>query len=435
MRVCVVGLGRVGLTLAVQLAHKGHEVLGADIDRGRVELVEKGATPFVDEPLLDERLPRAVTASRLTASVDTAAQVAKSEAVIMVVPVGLDDKRCADFAALDAAAGAVAAGLQRRSVVICESTVPVGTTRGRLTPLLEGGSGLAAGRDFFVAYSPERVSAGRIFEDLGRYPKLVGGIDEESGARAVALYESALDFDVRPDLARENGVWNLGSAESAEFVKLAEGAYRYVNIALANELARAADGAGVDVHAAIDAANSQPFSHIHDPGISIGGHCIPVYPDLLRHGSPEAPLLTAARTVNESMPGYAIELLTQAIGSLAGRKVAILGLSYRAGVKDARRSGAFALATALTRSGAEPCVHDPWYSDAELEALGLVPYRLGDRCDAAILHTAHAEYAHLSCADLPGAAVLIDGRNASGPDGARGLRTLVVGRGKVTRRP
>src|SRR5205807_1393956 len=261
------------------------------------------------------------------------------------------------------------------------------------------------------------------------YPKLVGGIDESCASRAVALYESALDFETRPELPRPNGVWNLGPAESAEMAKLAEAAYRHVNIALANELAQAAEAQGVDLHTVIEAANSQAFSHLHQPGISIGGHCMPVYPYLLRESHPGARLLAAASVVNESMPAYALELLQRALGPLRGRKVAILGLAYRPGVRDNRGSGAFALTEGLLASGAHPCVHDPWYSTSELEALGPVPYTLGEPCDAAILHTAHPEYRGLPQSELPGAVVLVDGRHMWDGSGPPGLETLVIGGG------
>jgi nucleotide sugar dehydrogenase len=431
MRICVVGLGRIGLTLAVQFAQRGHHVFAADTDHGRVEAVSEGRNPFPDEPLLAERLAQAVQAGRVTVSTDSAAQSSMSSAVVVVVPLGLDARKRPCFDALDAATEQVARGLRRGSLVVYETTVPVGTTRGRLTPCLERCSGLSVGRELFVAYSPERVSAGRIFDDLRRYPKLVGGIDAASASRAVALYESGLVFEARPELSKPNGVWNLGPAESAEMAKLAEAAYRHVNIALTNELAQAADAQGVDLYAVIEAANSQPFSHLHEPGISIGGHCIPVYPYLLRESHPEGPLLAAASAVNESMPNYALGLLQRAVGPLRGKKVAILGLAYRPGVRDARGSGAFALAAGLLAAGAHPCIHDPRYSTAEVEALGLEPYVLGEPCDAAILHTAHPEYRGLSQSELPGAVVCVDGRRMWDGSGPPGLETVVIGGGTL----
>ena len=161
--------------------------------------------------------------------------------------------------------------------------------------MLEQGSGLTAGRDFHLVFSPERVLTGRVFADLRRYPKLVGGLDEAGATKAREFYEAVLEFDERPDLDRPNGVWDLGSAEAAELAKLAETTYRDVNIGLANQFARFADRHGIDVHQVIDASNSQPYSHIHRPGIAVGGHCIPIYPRLYLWNDPDATVVRAAR--------------------------------------------------------------------------------------------------------------------------------------------
>ena len=161
-------------------------------------------------------------------------------------------------------------------MVCYETTLPIGTTRTRFAPVLEKTSGLTCGSDIFIAYSPERVFSGRIFADLRAYPKLVGGLDPISADRAVAFYERILDFDDRDDLSRQNGVWNLGKAEAAEMAKLAETTYRNVNIALANEFALHAEELELDAYSIIEASNSQPFSHIHQPGIAVDrwcGHC------------------------------------------------------------------------------------------------------------------------------------------------------------------
>ncbi len=181
------------------------------------------------------------------------------------------------------------------------------------------GSGLRLGDDLFVCHSPERVFSGRIFEDLRKYPKLIGGLDDPSSKRAAEFYEAVLDFDERPDLARGNGVWDLGSVEAAELAKLAETTYRDVNIALANTFAMYADSIGVDVFGVIEASNSQPFSHVHQPGIAVGGHCIPVYPRFYLSGDPSASLVAVARDVNETMPGYAVSVLSSMLESIAGR--------------------------------------------------------------------------------------------------------------------
>src|SRR5690242_18226462 len=210
---------------------------------------------------------------------------------------------------------------------------------------------------------------GRVFEDLRKYPKLVGGMSEAGAAKAVAFYEAVLDFDERPDLKRPNGVWDLGSAEAAELAKLAETTYRDVNIGLANQFARFADTAGIDIYQVIEASNSQPFSHIHRPGIAVGGHCIPVYPRFYTHNDPTASVVLSARQANSEMPAYAVGMLEGALGSLEGMKVAVLGISYRGGVKETAFSGVYPTVEALKARGARVVVHDPMYDAREVEQL------------------------------------------------------------------
>jgi nucleotide sugar dehydrogenase len=425
--VTVVGLGKIGLPLAVQIAGNGVRVRGADVSCAVVDQVSAGHQPFPGEPGLAERLAEVVRAGLLTATPDTAAAVAGSEVVVVVVPLVTDTAGQPDYRAIDAATASVAAGLQAGSLVSYETTLPVHATRQRLGPALAAGSGLRPGPDFWLCHSPERVSSGTIFADLRRYPKLVGGIDADSGECAVRFYESVLDFDERPDLVRPNGVWNLGSAEAAEFTKLAETTYRDVNIALANEFARFAGTAGIDMYQVIAAANSQPFSHLHRPGISVGGHCIPVYPRLYLAGDPGARLPAAAREINDAVPAQAVQMLTELTGGLSGLRVAVLGAAYRSGVKETAFSGVFALVGELARRGAMPVVHDPLYNEAELRGLRLEPYRIGEPCDAVLIHTDHAGYGALTPADLPGVRALVDGRAITDPRCWRDVPRRVLG--------
>ncbi len=408
--ICVVGLGKIGLPLAVQYASKGHRVIGADVNPGTVDLVNAGAEPFPGEADLAGQLAAATEAGLLTATIDTSAAVAESQVVVLVVPLFVDDEARPDFAWMDSATQDVASGLQAGTLVSYETTLPVGTTRDRYAPMLSEGSGLVAGRDFHLVFSPERVLTGRVFADLRRYPKLVGGIDPDSEAAGVAFYESVLEFDDRSDLPRPNGVWQLGSAEAAEMAKLAETTYRDVNIGLANQFARFADSHGIDVHAVITACNSQPYSHIHTPGIAVGGHCIPVYPRLYLHNDPEATVVAAARDANSAMPAYAIGRLAEHLGDLRGLRIAVLGAAYRGGVKETAFSGIFPVVTALLQAGAKVAVHDPMFDEAELAGYGWTAYKLGDPVDAAVVQADHAEYRELRPADLPGVRAILDGR-------------------------
>jgi len=411
VKVAVIGLGKIGLPLAVQVASKGHEVVGLDIDDATVATIGSGSAPFPGEPELEERLKAALAERSFRATRDAAVAVGDADVVLVVVPLIVDAERRPDFGPLDAATEALAPHLRSGALVSYETTLPIGTTRERFTPALELGSGFTAGRDLFVCHSPERVSSGRVFRDLRAYPKLVGAADARSAELAVAFYGSALEFDERPDLPRANGVWDLGSAEAAELAKLAETTYRDINIAYANELAMVAEQRSISIRPVIEACNSQPYSHIHEPGISVGGHCIPVYPHFLLAGAPSAVLPAAAREVNRAMPERHVDLLEDMVGGdLQGRVVVVLGLAYRSGVKEHAFSGAFDVVRELSRRGAVAKVHDPLYDDAELTALGLEPHRLGDRVDGVILHTLHDRYRSLDALDMPGTPPVVDGR-------------------------
>lgn len=411
MKITVVGMGKIGLPLAVQFARKGHEVIGTDINSETVDTINAGREPFPNEANLAEYLPAVVSAGRLTATTSTPDAVYESDAVVVVVPLFVDLDANPDFSAMDAATRDVARGLRRGALVSFETTLPVGTTRNRLVPLLQEGSGLVAGEDFFVVFSPERVLTGRVFSDLRRYPKLVGGISSESEQRGVNFYENVLDFDDRSDLPRPNGVWSMGSTEAAELAKLAETTYRDVNIGLANQFALFAEQKGIDITNVIEACNSQPYSHIHTPGIAVGGHCIPVYPRLYLWNDPEASIVEAARSANATMPSRVIDRVHNDLGSLKGLRVAVLGAAYRGGVKETAFSGVFATVERLVESEAVALVHDPLYSRDELREMGFETYEKGQPVDVVILQADHAEYLTWSASDCPGVRLVLDGRS------------------------
>jgi len=410
MKIAVVALGKIGLPLAVQFAKKGHHVIGCDVNPKTVDLINAGAEPFPGENFLAEYLTEVVTSGHLTATTDTTKAVSESDAVVIVVPLFVNEEGIPDFGWMDAATEKIAAGLQPGTLVSYETTLPVGTTRNRFAPALESGSGLKVGVDFHLVFSPERVLTGRVFADLRKYPKLVGGIDEASTAAGIAFYEAVLDFDDRPDLVDQNGVWNLGTAEASEMAKLAETTYRDVNIALANQFAIFAEGANIDIAKVIAASNSQPYSHIHQPGIAVGGHCIPIYPRFYLWNDPEATVVRSAREANAAMPAHAVKLLADNFGDLTGKRVAVLGISYRGGVKESAFSGVFGVVTALKSRGAVVVVQDPMYTDAEIVGLGFEPYAIGQTVDAVILQADHKEYKSLTKADFPGVQAVIDGR-------------------------
>ncbi len=391
-RVTVMGLGKMGLPAAAYYAHKGASVIGYDIDPVQVDAVNRGESRIGREPGVDERLAALVADESLRATTDPAQALSDTEVVIVLVPLLTTMEGKPDFGPLDNATAELAAHLPDTALVIYETTVPVGTTRQRFGPIL-------AEAGVSTAFSPERVSSGRIWRDLDSYPKLVGGLDEVSSERAAGFYRAHLPAEV----------WDLGSAEAAEMTKLAETTYRDLNIAFANELARFADEWSLDVTDVIRAANSQPYSHIHSPGVGVGGHCIPHYPYLLQESTSGSPLISTGRSINDSMPTYVAGLVAENLDGLEGRTVLLLGVAYRAGVPETASSPAFPLRDRLTDLGANVVAADPLYEDAELVELGFAPWN-GSAPDAMVLVTAHEVFLAMPWGDYP-ATTVVDGRN------------------------
>ncbi|HSM38642.1 MAG TPA: nucleotide sugar dehydrogenase [Candidatus Limnocylindrales bacterium] len=424
MRIAVVGLGHIGLPLAVQYASRGHHVVGCDVAGWIVDAINRGESPHRDEQALIDGVPELVAAGRLRATTDDAEGVRDAEVVVVIVPVVVDDERQIDFRPIDAATRDIARGLQPGTLVVYETTLPVGTTRDRFGPMLAEGSRLRLDRDFFLAFSPERVLVGRVLVDLRRYPKIVGGTSEQSTRRAVEFYEAVLDPGTE--------VRAMTSAESAEMTKLAETTYRDVNIALANEYARYAARHGIDVLEVIEAANSQPYSHIHQPGVGVGGHCIPVYPHFLFNDDPELQLPPLARRINEEMGRWTVDLVRDRIGPLQGVPVLVLGIAYRADVREDAFSSAFRLRDELLAAGAHVLGHDPYFDADHIRSLGFEPWQPGDPADVrvAIVQAGHEAYRSLDPASISGLELLVDGRNAldAEPFIAAGIAYVGIGR-------
>ncbi|MDO5722982.1 MAG: nucleotide sugar dehydrogenase [Flaviflexus sp.] len=427
MRIAVVAMGKIGLPLAAQFADAGHEVIGVDVNEKVVEDINAGREPFPGEAHLGEYLGRLVP-DHLRATTDYSEAIPNADAIVLVVPLFVNDETWEpDFAWMDAATKSLAEHLTPGTLISYETTLPVGTTRNRWKPMIEKISGLTEGTDFHLVFSPERVLTGRVFADLRRYPKLVGGLSEEGTKAAIEFYESVLTFDERPDLPRENGVWDMSSAEAAEMAKLAETTYRDVNIGLANQFAVYADKVGIDVERVIDACNSQPYSHIHRPGIAVGGHCIPVYPRLYLSTDPDASIVRTARTFNASMPSYVVGRAEHLLGSLEGMTAVVLGASYRGAVKETAFSGVFATVEELKARGAKVLVHDPMFSDEELAGYGFDAYHLGENADLAIVQADHPEYREIGPEDLPGLRIIVDGRRVTDPERWAGTPRIVIG--------
>lgn len=410
--VAVYGLGKMGLPLAGVFAEVSGNVTGVDVDEGVVQTINAGECHVKREPGLPELVRQQVKNGAFEATTD-GTTVARDAAIhVVIVPTPITEANEPDLSLLDAVTETIARGLAPGDLIIIESTVPPGTSAGRVRKRLSDGSGLSSD-EFGVAFCPERTSSGRALEDIrGAYPKVVGGVDEESTRVATAIYEEVTD----------NDVITTADATTAEAVKVFEGLYRDVNIALANELGQLTDELGINVREAIDVANTQPFCDIHEPGPGVGGHCIPYYPYFIidpYDGSTD--LLETARSVNDAMPAFTVSKLAEefaAVGeSVEGASILVLGLTYRPGVEETRASPAIAITSELTDRGADVYGVDPMLDMADEFALSLIEQEeiYDQPFDGVVLVTDHDEFDHIRWDDVSspsGSLVIIDGRDS-----------------------
>jgi UDP-N-acetyl-D-glucosamine dehydrogenase len=391
MSIGIVGLGYVGLPLAVEFAEAGLPVIAVDVDDAKVAAIRAGKSYIEDIP--SERL--AAVLERIDAQTHYA-PLARADAVLICVPTPLSANREPDLGPLLSASRALAEIVQAGQLVVLESTTYPGTTREQVQPLLEA-HGLKVGEDIFLAFSPERVDPGRTDYTLRNTPKLVGGITPVCTDRAVALYETVCDQVIR-----------VSAPEAAEMAKLLENIFRSVNIALVNEMAMLADRMGIDIWEVVDAAATKPYGFMRfDPGPGMGGHCLPVDPFYLTWRAREFHMSTEfielAGKVNQQMPYYCVERVERALNDVAkpvkGSRVAILGVSYKGGVGDIRESPALRIMELLAQRGAVLSYHDPFVP--ALPELGLTSTSLDiiTEADAVVLVTAHPQVDHLALAE------------------------------------
>jgi UDP-N-acetyl-D-glucosamine dehydrogenase len=384
MKIGMIGLGYVGLPLAVAFAEQGHEVVGLDTDRRKLDALERGESYIEDVP--GPAIASVAGRLRPTSSYQ---DLESCHAVIVCVPTPLTSSREPDLSHLLDAATSLSSVLQPEQLVVLESTTYPGTTRERLRPILEE-SGMAAGRDFNLAFSPERIDPGRTDHTIRTTPKLVGGLTPACGERAAALYREICDQ-----------VIELSTPEAAELAKLLENIFRSVNIALVNELAQLCDRLGIDVWEVVDAAATKPFGFMRfDPGPGMGGHCLPIDPFYLAFKAREhdfyPEFIELAGKINQGQPRFCAERIERALNDagkpVKGSRVLLLGVSYKAGVGDPRESPALKIARLIAELGADVAYHDPHVP--ELPELGLRSGELGAElagADLVAIVTAHPE--------------------------------------------
>jgi UDP-N-acetyl-D-glucosamine dehydrogenase len=410
--VAIVGAGYVGVPLAQVFAEAGKSVVLLDVDARRVAMLNRGESYIEDIP--SSKLREFVEKRSLAATTDYEILRA-ADAIVIALPTPLSKQREPDLSIVKSAAAEIAPRLRPGHLVVLESTTYPGTTREVLLPILESGSGLLAGADFHLAFSPERVDPGRTDHTTRTVPKIVGGIDEASADAAEALYAGAIDT-----------VHRVSSPEAAELTKLLENIFRSVNIALVNELARLCDRMGIDIWEVIDAASTKPFGFMRfEPGPGLGGHCIPIDPFYLTWKAREYDFTTEfielAGKVNQAMPYYCRSKISQALNhglgkSLKGSRILVLGVAYKADISDLRESPAVRLIGLLNRGGAEVSYHDPHVPSVAEHGLEMVSVPLDPGAyDAVVITTAHSgiDYGRI----VDDARLVVDLRNATGRAG------------------
>ena len=383
MSVGIIGLGYVGLPLAVAFAEVGEDVVAVDVDPRKIHAIKAGESYIED--ITDKRLKAALPRIQATSHYQP---LARADAVIICVPTPLTPNREPDLGALESAGRGLGQVLQRGQLVVLESTTYPGTTRERLVPALEQESDLKVGDDVNVAFSPERVDPGRTDFTLRTTPKVVGGMTKQCGDRAAALYGLVCDEIVR-----------VSTPEAAEMTKLLENIFRSVNIALVNELAILSERMGIDIWEVVDAAATKPYGFMRfSPGPGMGGHCLPVDPFYLTWRAREFQMSTEfielAGKINQQMPYHCVERIEHALNDASkpvkGSRILILGASYKGGVGDVRESPALRIMEVLKERGAELSYHDafvPSLPDLGLESVDLEPAAAD--ADAIVLVTAH----------------------------------------------
>jgi len=433
LTVAVYGLGKIGLPVAAVFAETGARVIGVDTNQKVVDEINRGECPVLREPGLAEMLEANVKRQRLSATTDGVMAAKESDMMVILVPSLLDRDKSPDLTAVTAACSSISQGLSKGDSVILETTVPPRTTKDIVLPILKQ-SGLKEG-EFGLAFCPERTSSGRAIRDItGAYAKVVGGIDRESTEVAKAIYS----------IINKRGVITVSDTTTAEVVKLFEGIYRDVNIALSNELALICREIGVSPMEVFPVVN-EPFDeerqryHINllQPGAGVGGHCIPVYPYFItKTTKSDTSLIKIARKINDSMPYHIVDLLIEALKEI-GRTVKdsnilILGLAFRGGVKEARNSPAVSVIRRLEELQANLFLYDPLFSKEEIQSFGAEYRESFDDMDCAVILTDHKEFKEYDWQHIVSkirSKIIVDGRQVVEPTKVRELGFIYKGVG------
>ncbi|MFH8087066.1 MAG: nucleotide sugar dehydrogenase [Candidatus Aenigmatarchaeota archaeon] len=420
--ISIFGLGNIGLPLACIFASIG-KVIAADINKKKVKMINRGECFLENEELVPELLRKYVKEKKIEATTDLEYAAKNSDVKIIIVPLIIDKNKKLDFSAVVSVSEVIGKNLKKGDLVIVSTTMPIGATRNVIGKIIEGKSGLKAGKDFYLVYAPEQAMNPHVIKDLTEnYEQIIGGVNQESAEKAKAIYEKI----------NKRGVIVVRNCETAELIKLAgAGLYRYVNIALATEIAKICEKFDIDFIEVMEKTNLIKYYHLHKPTIGVGGHCVPVYPYFIFNNFKDQKLLETSIRINENLPKYSIDIIKRVMGSLKGKKIGIFGLSYKGNVKEDRFSPTYEVIKILKKEGVKIFIHDPFYTKEELESKTGVKYineKEINKLDGIIIATDHEKYKHL---DFPrNLKFVFDGKSFLDPKKIRekGIKYLAIGR-------
>ncbi|MCK4895296.1 MAG: nucleotide sugar dehydrogenase [Candidatus Heimdallarchaeota archaeon] len=419
LKVAVIGQGKMGLPISVILLNTGYTVVGVDINQELVDKINEGVKVLPEEPGVDDGIKLGIEQGKYICSTDLQESIAEADILLIIIPLILDDDKNPHLEHGIELMKNIGTSLTEGQLVITETTLPIGTTNGIFKPILEKESGLTVGKDFGLGFSPERTYSGRVILDVvENYPKIVGGTNKKTTDRMASFYET---FALK-------GTIMMSSTTAAEAVKVFKGAYRDVNIAIANELAKIADAMELDFYEIREAINSEPEANILKTGAGVGGHCIPVYPHFLIKNAKDkgidAKLISSGREVNTKMPDYIVSKLESSLKQLGKKiedsKIVLLGLAYRGNVKEHRYSPSLDVIKLLKDRKSVITLNDPLYTSGEINEITDVSFQKDSlhsitNADAIILLTDHHQYKSLKIKDFDDLAskpyVLFDTRN------------------------
>lgn len=416
--IAIYGLGNIGLPLACIFAPID-KVIGVDIDKKRIESINRGISPLNDEERVPELLKQYVNEGKLEAT-DDFKYAGKATVKIIMVPLVIDENKNTDFSIIENVSRKIGETLKKEDLVIVSTTMPVGSTRQIVKKILEEASDLKAGKDFYLAHAPERAMNPHVIEDITeKYKQFVGGVDNKSGEKAKELYEKVC----------KGGVVLVRNSETAEMIKLCEGIYRYLNIALAKEISEICEKFDVDYLDVMKGTNDIEYYHLHLPTVGIGGLCIPIYPHLIKNEGSSG-IIKKGIEINENLPKYSIELIKNEVGSLKGKKIVLLGLTFREGVKEDRFSPTYELIKLLQKENSEIYINDPYYSNEELkQKTSIQPISLDNlnKMDGIILVSALKPFKNIN---FSGVKFIFDGKSFLNKDKIikSGIKYIALGR-------